>query len=186
MIDYIPKLKGMPVLFGKPTAWGNIATIIPDIIERFDLGHKVALEFGTATGYSASALSNYFNWVLTLDIFEGINWTESDKDAQGNFEQVQRNLEPFDNITVVKQDYKDFIKDYQGQFDLIHIDIEHTYSETYRAGEWAVHHSDCVIFHDTEQFKEVMDAVTDLSVKYGFEFYNYKESNGLGILIKKV
>jgi hypothetical protein len=34
-------------------------------------------------------------------------------------------------------------------------------------------------------FPEVHRAVYDLSVKYNLDFYNYNESHGLGILVRK-
>jgi hypothetical protein len=94
-------------------------------------------------------------------------------------------LAPFENITLVKSDYKDFIKDNNEIYGLTHIDIIHDFEHTYECGEWAVQHSRVTIFHDTESFPEVKRACQELADNFDLEFHNYKESYGLGILVNR-
>jgi len=180
MINYIPTNRNNPRLANVGSAWGNIPTIIKDIIDRFNLKQDLALEFGVEYGYSTSALANYFNNVIGVDTFEG--------DPHSGFkinhlETTTENLKDFSNIQLVKSDYRDYIKGNNNMYDMIHIDIIHTYNETFECGEWAINHSKCVVFHDTLSFYEIMRVCEDLSTKHNLDFYNYEESYGLGILI---
>ena len=95
---------------------------------------------------------------------------------------ASENLNDFKNISLVKSDYKDFIKENDNSYDLIHVDIIHTYEATYECGLWAAEHSDCTLFHDTESFSSVKKAVRDIAKKSGKKFYNYPYYSGLGIL----
>jgi hypothetical protein len=180
MINYLPTNRHTPKLAHVRSAWGNIPTILKDIIERFNLKQDLALEFGVEYGYSTSAMSNYFTNVIGVDTFEG-DLHSGFKD--NHLEKTTNNLVDFNNIQLVKSDYKDYIKDNNDMYDMIHIDIVHNYNETFECGEWAINHSKCVIFHDTLSFREIMRVCEDLSIKYNLDFYNYEESHGLGILI---
>ena len=70
------------------------------------------------------------------------------------------------------------------RYNLAHVDIVHTYEDTFNCGDWCLEHSDVVIFHDTLSFPEVFRACQDLSIKHNLTFYNYEASHGLGILVK--
>jgi autotransporter strand-loop-strand O-heptosyltransferase len=183
-IEFIPNKRDYPKLAEQPlpSAWGNIPTIIKDIIERFDVDTNKALEFGVEYGYSTSALSVYFDSVLGVDIFTG-DIHSGLKDE--HLEQTKGYLEPYKNITLLKSDYKDFIKENTDIYGLTHIDIIHDFEHTYECGEWAVQHSRVTIFHDTESYPEVKRACQELSDNFDLEFHNYKESYGLGILVNK-
>ena len=181
MIEYIPLERDTPRVLGN-SAWGDIPTIIKDIIKRFDVKTEKALEFGTEFGYSTSALANYFDKVIGVDIFTGDFHAGFHKD---HYEQTKNNLSSWPNIELVKSDYRDYIKDNSERFDMIHIDIVHTYNETFECGEWAVNHSDIVIFHDTLSFPEIKTVCENLAMKYNLEFHNYPDSHGLGILVRK-
>ena len=183
MINYIPIKRTNPELFtGNPSAWGDIPTILVDIIERFKINPKTALEFGTEYGYSTSALANYFESVTGVDVYVGDTQTGIKKD---HYEYTKKCLSKWENINLIKSDYRDFIKTNNDHYDLIHIDILHTYDATFGCGDWALMHSDIVIFHDTESFPIIKQVCKDLSTKHNFEFYNYVPSHGLGILVKK-
>lgn len=180
MINYIPEKRETPKLAVKASPWGDIPTILKDIIDRFKIKQDKALEFGVEWGYSTSAIANYFNSVIGVDTFIG------DVNAgfrPNHYKETQENLKDFKNIKLIQSDYKDFIKENNDYYDLIHIDIVHNYHDTYNCGEWAVQHSNVVIFHDTVSFHEVRMACEHLSVNFNFEFYNYKDSFGLGILV---
>lgn len=72
MVKYIPTIFDNPNVNPlRPSAWGNIPTILKDIITRFNLKNKLCLEFGVEFGYSTSALSNYFESVIGVDTFVG-------------------------------------------------------------------------------------------------------------------
>ena len=182
-IEYTPGNRYTPKLANqKPSAWGDIPSILEDIIKRFNIKGDKAIEFGVEWGYSTSALSNYFSEVTGIDTFEG------DKHAgfKGDiFEETKSYLSEFTNIKLVKSLYQDYIVDNNEYCNLSHVDIVHTYEDTFKCGEWCVNHSDIVIFHDTESFADVKRACQDLAIKYNLDFYNYKGSHGLGILVKK-
>ena len=180
MIEYVPKIRDTPKIVKVISAWGDIPTIIKDIIVTFNVDPQIALEFGVEYGYSTSALANYFSKVIGVDTFEG----DIHSDIKQNHHMMTENtLKNYKNIQLIQSSYQDYIKTNNSIYDLIHIDIVHTYNETYECGEWAVNHSKVVIFHDTISFDEVKKVCYDLSTKYGLEFYNYSDYHGLGILI---
>jgi predicted O-methyltransferase YrrM len=180
MIEYVPKIRDTPKIVNVVSAWGDIPTIIKDIIVTFNINPQTALEFGVEYGYSTSALANYFSKVIGIDTFEGDIYSYI---KQNHHKMTENTLKNYKNIQLIQSSYQDYIKTNNSIYDLIHIDIVHTYNETYECGEWAVNHSKVVIFHDTISFDEVKKVCYDLSTKYGLEFYNYPDSHGLGILI---
>jgi len=183
VVSYNPEHREWPVLAQQqPSAWGNIPTIIKDIIIRFNVKTDKAIEFGVEFGYSTSALANYFDEVVGVDIFTGDEHAGFKGDI---YEITKSNLKMFNGVSLVKQSYQDFIKDHAEKYDFAHVDIIHTYEDTYACGEWCVKHADVVIFHDTLSFPEVYRACLDLSNNYNLEFYNYEESYGLGILVNR-
>lgn len=186
-IEYVPKVYYRPLLHATGSAWGALPTIIKDIIVRFNVKEDIAIDFGTATGFSASAFANYFKKVITIDTFKGDDGSLPDTDPVNSFGAVSKKLKSagFNNIEVVQTRFEDWIKGNDNRYDMIHIDIVHLYEPTFECGEWAVNHCDCVLFHDTMAFPPVMQAVTDLATKYDMEFYNFPLYWGLGILIKK-
>ena len=159
MIKYIPQKRETPRLINVSSAWGDIPTILKDIIDRFDINQNKALEFGVEYGYSTSALSNYFESVIGVDTFVG---DVNSGIKQNHYFTTKNNLVDFPNIELIKSDYRDFIKDNNDRYDLIHIDIVHNYEHTYACGKWSLHHSDVVIFHDTESFREYTAACQSL------------------------
>jgi hypothetical protein len=68
---------------------------------------------------------------------------------------------------------------------MIHVDIVHTFEDTYKVGKWAVQHAPVVIFHDTESFLDVKMAVAAVAEEADRAFYNYTPCHGLGILVKE-
>lgn len=183
MIDYIPELRDTPKVIDVVSAWKDIPTILKDIIKRFELKTDSALEFGVEEGYSTTALAYYFKKVIGVDTFRNDCW-ENSLERPSQYSRVIELLKDYTNITLIEERFEEYIKHDTGRYDIIHVDILHDYRPTYDCGEWSLHHSDCVIFHDTESFESVKQAVTDLSIKYGFTFYNYSTDYGLGILVK--
>lgn len=183
IIDYVPSNRDTPKLIENiPTAWGDIPTILKSVIEEFKIGNRKAIEFGVQYGYSTSALANYFEEVVGIDTFIG----DIHAGIEDNFfERTKNNLKDYSNITLIESSYQDYISNRVEQCDLIHIDIVHTYEDTYACGEWAVNNANAVIFHDTESFPDVRKACLHLAEKYNLKFYNYRPSHGLGILIKQ-
>lgn len=182
MITYLPSKRATPCL-AHPfnSAWGNIPTILLDIIEKFNVRQEIALEFGVEYGYSTSALANYFKTVIGVDIFEGGSYRLTEEE---HLEKTKKNLEGFNNIQLVKSSFQKFIKDNDCQYDLIHIDIIHEYNDTFACGDWAVQHAPITLFHDTISYSDVMRAVTTLAKIHNLDFYNYEEWHGLGILVR--
>lgn len=183
MILYEPKRLAKPArLINVPTAWDEMESALEDIIERFAITPTNALEFGVDYGYSTAALANYFTTVYGVDTFKG--------DVHAGFRvdmlpQTEAALKDFPNIRLCPMDYRDWAVFDNRRYDLIHVDIVHTYEDTYACGAWAVEHADVVIFHDTIAFSDVMRAVEDLASNYGRFFYQWAYRHGLGILSKR-
>jgi hypothetical protein len=181
-INYVPRKLVTPerLIQSKSQAWVGLEKIILDIIEFGNLERNAALEFGVEFGYSSAVLANYFKKVTGVDIFTG----DPHAGFYGDIYQLtSANLKDFDNITLVKSDYRDFIKGRDERYDMIHVDIIHTYEDTYACGLWSAQHSTCTIFHDTQSFPDVKRAVSDIAKKTGKKFYNYRKHNGLGIVL---
>lgn len=181
MILYSPnKIEKPKRLLNVTSAWIGLESIVGDIIERFGIKKNKALEFGVEHGYSIVALSNFFKNVIGVDTFKGDQHT-FDKNIPKLYEIVKARMP--DNVELVRSRYQDYQD--SSHYDLIHVDIVHTYRDTFDCGDWAMQHADMVIFHDTESFNEVRRAVYDLSLKYHVKFYNYPYRYGLGILCHK-
>jgi hypothetical protein len=181
-IQYHPRKLTMPakLVASKSQAWVGLEKLVLDIIEFAGIEQNKALEFGVEFGYSTAAFANYFRQVTGVDIFTG----DPHAGFRGDiFEETKNNLRDFNNITLVKADYKDFIAKSNETYDLAHVDIIHTYEDTYRCGLWSAEHSRCTLFHDTQSFRTVKMAVSDIARKTGKKFYNYRNNNGLGILV---
>jgi predicted O-methyltransferase YrrM len=176
MKNFEPQSFDTPRVVDVVSAWGAIPSILKDLIEQFKIKTSSALEFGVERGYSLSALANYFTKVTGVDKFF---------DKEGfRLEDVRKLMKEFKNIRLVKSSFEDFILKDKKTYDLIHIDIFHSYESTFQCGDWSCAHADCVIFHDTISYPNIMRAVTDLATKNNFTFYNYPHDKGLGILIK--
>jgi hypothetical protein len=162
------------------SAWEGIQNILPDLIKRFHLRTDSCLEFGVEFGFSTVALSSYFDSVIGVDTFRGDSHTIN---KQNIYEETVEKLSPYPNIQLVRSDYRDFIQKDRGTFGLIHVDIVHTFADTFACGLWSAKHSLCTIFHDTESFPQVKQAVVEIARVTGKRFVNFKESCGLGILV---
>jgi hypothetical protein len=181
-INYIPARLHTPGRLVPSTsqAWVGLESVILDIIQFSKIKTDKALEFGVEFGYSTAVLGNYFEQVTGVDLFTGDPHAGFYGDL---FEQTRSNLTGFQNIKLVKADYRDFIKTCSESFDLIHVDIVHTYEDTLACGLWSARHSSCTIFHDTQSFPEVKKAVAEIAARTGRRFYNYRKFHGLGIVV---
>jgi Methyltransferase domain len=178
---FVPKTRQTPQrTLEAVSAWKGIESILADIIERFEVKRGRCLEFGVEYGYSTAALSCYFDSVIGVDTFLGDVHTRNSRDL---YVDTASRLSHFDNIRLIRSDYRDWIAKDDSVYDLIHVDIIHTYADTFACGQWSATHSKCVLFHDTESFPAVKQAVIDIARKTDRKFYNFKESNGLGILV---
>jgi hypothetical protein len=164
------------------SAWVGLEDLISDIIEQFNLGTKRCLEFGVEHGFSTVALSSYFDCVTGVDIFTGDRHTNILKDI---FEETKAKLAPYNNIQLIRSDYQDFIRttDQTILYDLSHVDIIHTFADTYACGLWSAQRSTCTLFHDTESFPAVKHACREVARATGKRFYNYPKCFGLGIIV---
>ena len=181
---YVPKDLKVPVnMIDVVSGWKGTEMLIDDIVRFAGIETNVCLEFGVDTAYSTVAFSNYFKTVVGVDTFQGDIHSGPHSD---NYDSVKTSVRQFPNIQLVQSDYKVFIEDNKDKFyDLIHVDIIHTYEDTYKCGLWAAQHANCVLFHDTVSYREVIRAVKDISKETGMKFYNYREKYGLGILCNK-
>ena len=180
-----------------PSAWAGIESALGEIVVAFGHGVSRALEFGVEWGYSAVALSNYFDVVVGVDPL-------LQESPAGFAEATYQRLRPYANVVLVRTGWELWAKAQRGlhaRYDLVHVDIDpHDYAMTYAAGMWAALHSPLVIFHDTQNTREcwtrtadgpristegteVTRAVGDIAAKLGREFWEWKEApHGLGIL----
>lgn len=181
---YVPTYREMPErLIDVVSAWKGNEAIIKDIINFTGIKTGKCLEFGVDNAYSTVAFSSYFDKVIGVDIFTGDIHSGTHSD---NYDVLKNSVAQFPNIELIKADYKDFIAKNDNQhYDFIHVDIIHNYEDTYKCGLWAAQHADCVIFHDTVSFREVIRAVADISKTTGKRFYHFREMYGLGILCKQ-
>ena len=183
---YIPiytpaKKRTPPNLLVGFSAWRGLDEIIEDILDRFKIPRQSCSEFGVEYGYSTVAFSNFFEQVTGIDTFEG----DIHSGVKGNhFEATKARLAEYKNIALQKYDYRDWIAKDTNHYNFAHVDIIHTYKETYECGLWAATHSDCTIFHDTVSYPEVRQAVIDIAKTTGHKIYNYPYCYGLGILVK--
>lgn len=184
IIPYVPKFfVKMPKLPEVGTAWNGVDEILYDIVARFNIPQHKALEFGVQFGYSTAALANVFDSVIGVDTFIG---DEHAGYVEDHFKQTKQRLSEWPNIELIQARFQDYILfDEDSCYDLIHVDIVHTYKETYLCGKWAIKHSPVVIFHDTRSFPDVMMAVMDLAQDFDRTLYNYEECHGVGILVKQ-
>jgi hypothetical protein len=188
-ILYVPKKESRPprVLSGDygTSSWEGLEMIVKDILHRFRIPRFSALEIGVEHGYSSVVLSNFFALVVGVDAFGQDTATLPIENMEI---RARRNCAPYDNIRLEKNTWQEFVKrapDF-AHYDLVHIDGEHNYEQTYGAGAWACEHSDIVLFHDTNNtFVDVPRAVSDLADKYYRTWYNYPEHEGLGILVRE-
>jgi len=164
------------------SAWKGLELYLPSILESFQVKPNCALEFGVDTGYSTFILSQLFGKVTGVDTFTSDVHTGHNQGEQ--FYQVIKDRFKNTNVAIVRMDFHDFIKNCDCKYDLIHIDIVHTYKETFDCAEWAIRHSNVVILHDTCSYPEINKVCEDLSVKYGTGFYNIQEYYGLGIVFR--
>lgn len=164
------------------SAWKGIEVLLPELLDRFNVGRARCLEFGVEFGYSTVALSAHFDHVTGVDLFTGDIHTLHKGD---HFAETSERLAQFDNIELVRSDYRTWIEGDRPMYDLIHIDIVHTYKDTYRCGLWAVEHAPCVLFHDTESFPAVRAAVIDVAADSGRVFHNFRGVCGLGIVVSE-
>ena len=181
VLPYVPQHRELPArVLPVVTAWKGIESVLGDLIGRFNIGTDRCLEFGVEYGYSTAALSCFFHSVTGVDIFVGDKHTLDKRDI---FAETSDRLSHFGNIRLVRSDYREWTAQDETFYDLIHVDIVHTYIDTLTCGLWSARHAQCVLFHDTQSFHAVKRAVIDISRQTGKRFYNFKENNGLGILV---
>ena len=181
VLSYVPERRQLPPrVLPVTTAWKGIESILSDLIAKFDIGTRRCLEFGVEYGYSTAALSCFFDTVIGVDTFLGDKHTQDNRDI---FAETSSRLSSFDNIQLIRSDYRDWTAKNDDLYDLIHVDIIHTYADTFACGLWSARHAQCVLFHDTESFPAVRRAVIDIARQTNKRFYNFEESNGLGILV---
>ena len=181
IIEFQPtKFKTPEKLLEINSAWTGLESIITDILIDFEIPRNNCLEFGVEFGYSTVAFSNFFEKVIGIDTFEGDIHTMHKGE---HYQKTSESLAPYTNIQLIQSDYRDWIKKDDNQYDLIHVDIVHTYEATFKCGLWSAQHSKCTLFHDTESFLDVRWAVYDIAKATGKKFYNYPKHYGLGIIV---
>lgn len=182
VLPYVPKHRQLPPrVLPVESAWKGLESVLSDLIKQFDIGTRRCLEFGVERGYSTAAFSCFFDSVTGVDTFLGDKHTRLK--GQDIYLETSTSLSGFHNIKLIQSDYRDWIAKDDSFYNLIHVDIVHTYVDTFACGLWSAAHAQCVLFHDTESFPAVKRAVIDISRESRKTFYNFTESFGLGILI---
>lgn len=182
VVPYVPERRQLPLrVLPVNTGWKGIESILDDLLRRFKVARHRCLEFGVEFGYSTAALSCFFDEVTGVDLFAGDKHTVNRRDI---FAETSRRLSAFPNIRLVRSDYRDWIAQDHARYDLIHVDIVHTYRDTFTCGLWSARRAPCVLFHDTTSFPAVRRAVSAVARATGKQFYNFEQSNGLGILVE--
>jgi hypothetical protein len=166
-----------------PTAWEVVPPILCDILNRFHVKRNLCLELGTQHGYSTAALANFFNVVIGVDTFAGDEYAGVG-DPDHTFNGTGETMKAFPNVVLVRSDFRQWIVNTRGRFDLCHIDLYHTYDITFAAAMWAVDNSDIVLAHDTISFPEVNRALEDVADAKGLKYFNWPVKHGLGILVR--
>lgn len=172
----------LPVSPTVPSGWTGLEKIMPALVRLFCRKTEWALEFGVEYGYSTSVLSQLFRDV------KGVDWFKGDEHSMWRddyYETAATNLANRPNVHLNRMSYQEWIAQaHEGlRFDLVHVDVVHTYEATYTVGRWAADHAPVVIFHDTQYiWPEVKQAILKIAEETGKDFYNYEPCNGLGIL----
>lgn len=182
--EYVPaQLTPEPRVPDVHSEWKGLEQVVPDVLDRFNVGRHTAIDFGVWYGFSTGALANLFDHVYGVDHFKGDDHAGRPSDL---FEQARRALTPWHNIVLVSQSWQEYTATHPLVYaDLVHIDIVHTYDETFACGVWACRHADLVLFHDTDEFPDVRAAVSNLALAFDREFWNYPRHHGLGVLVRK-
>ncbi len=135
VLPYVPERRELPPrILPVKTAWAGIESVLGDLIQRFDVGRSRCLEFGVEFGYSTAALSCFFDEVTGVDRFTGDKHTVNRDDV---FSETSERLSSFHNIRLVRSDYRHWIAQDNSLYDLIHVDIVHTYVDTFTCGLWS-------------------------------------------------
>jgi protein-L-isoaspartate O-methyltransferase len=180
METYEPAVYERPAhVLSRYSAWRGLEYVIRDIITRFDVKTDACLEFGVEFGFSTVVLANYFAKVVGVDLFTGDVHAGLHDD---HFASTAASLAAYPNIQLAQADYRDWIRTDTKTYDLIHVDIIHTYAATFECGLWSAQRSRCTLFHDTESFPEVKRAVAAIARKTNKRFYNFPLYYGLGIV----
>jgi predicted O-methyltransferase YrrM len=165
------------------SSWIGLECLLADLLDRWCPARAVALEFGVEHGYSAVALANYFATVIGIDPFGQQTATAPIEPMR---DRARRNVAPYANIVLVEEPWQQFTAaaPLDARYDLVHVDAEHGYYDTFGIGDWACAHARVVLFHDTISFPDtVMPAVCALAERHSRVFYNYDQFHGLGILV---
>lgn len=101
------------------------------MIERFDIGTHRCLEFGVEFGYSTVTLSSFFNSVWALIHF----WETSIRlITMMSIKKRSAGYPASPTSQLIRSDYKDWIQKDENDYDLIHVDIIHSYADTFACG----------------------------------------------------
>lgn len=168
------------------SAWEGLEMYMPSIIEQFNIKTNKALEFGVQEGYSTYILSKIFNKVIGVDGFLNSYYGLPNTGHPQAEELYLNTKETFKNtnVEIIRSTFEDYIDKDNDMYDLIHIDIVHTYEPTFKCAEWAIQHSNVVILHDTISFPDVDKVCIDISNMYKLNYYNIPKSCGLGVLYR--
>src|SRR5271155_5894646 len=130
-ITYTPRKLVKPLRMPTvPTAWDGNELIIEDLIERFQISPKRCIEFGVQHGWSTAALASYFTHVIGVDTFAGDKMAGVG-DSDHTFNGTRGGVKSFPNITLGRTSYQDLVRKDDSEYDLVHVDIVHTFEDSY-------------------------------------------------------
>lgn len=172
----------LPVSPTVPSGWTGLEKIMPALVSKFCEKRESALEFGVEYTFSTNVLAQLFGHVTGVDWFKG----DEHSMLREDYSAIARaNVAHRTNVELIQSSYQDWIAQAtaDAHYDLIHVDVVHTYEATYACGRWAADHSPVVIFHDTNYlWPEVPNAILQIAEETDRTFYNYPDCFGLGIL----
>src|ERR1700722_1871576 len=161
-IPYIPHtiIKPGRVLTGSygTSSWTGLESILANLLDHFRVGRDLALEFGCEHGYSLVALSNFFERVVGVDPFGQQTATPPVEPMQ---QRCARNILPYGNISLIAAPWQLYTQEFDRtqnlamgidpdryapalKIDLVHVDGEHGYYDTFGCGDWACEHAPVV------------------------------------------
>jgi len=170
-------------LLKQPSGWEGLECYMDSIIKELNIKTDLALEFGIDQGYSLKILTQLFKKTVGVDSFSSDPHIGHPQGSE--FFQSILNKFKDHNVDIFKVDYRDYIKNDNKQYDLIHVDIVHFYAETFECVDWSIQHSNVVLVHDTITFPDMHRVCVDIAKKHNVGYSNIIPHNGLGVLYRR-
>jgi predicted O-methyltransferase YrrM len=170
-----------------PTAWTHHIHFAKWIVEKKQ--PKVIVDLGVDYGYSTFCFASLgIGHVYGIDNFEGYEWYAT-RDTFDYVDNKKKELN-FENITLIRGNFDDVVKDWELPIDILHIDGDHKYESVKNDYEkWSkfVKDDGVILFHDT--LAHITTQNPSFEVHKFFDEItlpklNFSCSHGLGVVSK--